>query len=359
MRRITQQIAYFLRTTYGIGANGPDKDVVVTVSNGQRALACAFYAVIAAQGVYSAASAASTVSDLKRQALDGPAKVFICSADVKDTVASAADAAGIPRRNVLVLESSPVVKLGSVDGSVTCAFDKALPWEKITDRHALANRTVCILYSSGTTGLPKGGFPFSFAVSLVLLLSRKILTKLGVRISHENLVSEHFLIADVNRPIHEQWAKDGNPFIRRTIGHLPAAHIAGVQGYFVNEIADGGIVYWMPKFNFDDFVRYNADLKITFFFSVPPIYTAIAKHPAVKDQFKNMRAAHAGAAPLGKSMQIAAGEKCGITITQVWGLSETTGAVSSTPAGRTDTVGSLSPLVQGMQMRYVSRQLTG
>ena len=142
---------------------------------------------------------------------------------------------------------------------------------------------------------------------------------------------------------------------RRTLGHLPAAHIAGVQGYFVNLLFDGGAVFWMPRFNFDDFVKYAASLKITMFFSVPPIYTAIAKHPGVKDQFRHMMQAIVGAAPISAEMQVEASKKLpGVTITQVWGLSETTGCATTSPPDRTDTVGSLSPLLPNVSMRYVN-----
>lgn len=345
VRRLTKQVAYFLRHSYGIGANGPGKDVVVTVSTGQRALAAVVYGVLAAEGIYSAASPAATASDLKRQALDGPGKIFVCSADVKNVVAEAAQAAGMPRRNVLVLESWPEVKLSSIDGDAVCGFDKTLDWKPITDPETLANQTACILYSSGTTGLPKGKQPSPISASFTDIT--------GVRISNENLVAECHLAAILSRPIRKKWAAEGNSFDRRTIGHLPTAHIAGLQGYFINEIAEGGIVYWMPKFNFDDFIDYAEKLKITFFFSVPPIYLGIAKHPRVKDQFKHIRSFHSGAAPLGKDLQAAVSKKVGVTLTQVWGLSETTGTVTITPLGRTDTVGSLSPLMPNMRMRLV------
>jgi hypothetical protein len=56
----------------------------------------------------------------------------------------------------------------------------------------------------------------------------------------------------------EQRNKRSNfPFEYRTIAHLPAAHIAGVQGYFVNPFFMGGPVYWMPKF---DFLKFLASL---------------------------------------------------------------------------------------------------
>lgn len=166
------------------------------------------------------------------------------------------------------------------------------------------------------------------------------------------MVSEVVIPSAVNRPVHDEWERQGKGFPRRTLGHLPTAHIAGVQSYFVNAFYEGGIVFWMPTFNFDDFVKYCSTLEITGFFTVPPIYMAIAKHPGVKDQFRFMRQAVTGAAPLSQALQEDASKKLGGTIvTQTWGLSETTGSVTHTPPDRTDTMGSLSPLLPNVQLR--------
>lgn len=153
---MAKQFAAFLRDNYAIGASGPDKDVVVTVSTGQSALACLFYGVVAAEGVYSAASGAGMPKDIARQIRDGPSKVLVCSKDLTKLALEAAKEAGLPRRNVLVLESYPEVKFGSVDGTVVCDFKRELSWRRITDQKALERSKICILYSSGTTGLPKG-----------------------------------------------------------------------------------------------------------------------------------------------------------------------------------------------------------
>ncbi|KAK7432539.1 hypothetical protein QQZ08_000746 [Neonectria magnoliae] len=331
-RALTQQFAYFLRHHYGIGSIGPDKDVVVTVSTGQSALACLFFGVIAADGIYSAASPGSTAKDLTRQIRDGPGKLVVCSPDVKKLAVAAATNAGMPTRNVLVLESYPEVKLKSADGSLACDFGHNLPWRRITDQGELERSKICILYSSGTTGLPK-----------------------GMLISHTNIVSEVAIPATLTRPIYDEEARKGNPFHHRTLGHLPTAHIAGVQGYFINPFYEGGIVYWMPKFNFDDFLRYCGELRITGFFTVPPIFMAIAKHPEVKDQFRYMRVATSGAAPLTGDLQLAATEKMNFStsVVQTWGLSETTGAATLTLPGEPVTMGSLGSLLPNMLLRLV------
>jgi 4-coumarate--CoA ligase len=149
------------------------------------------------------------------------------------------------------------------------------------------------------------------------------------------------------------------PFEYRTLAHLPAAHIAGVQGYFDNAFYMGGPVYWMPKFDWQGFLDYNKRYKITFFFSVPPIFLLIAKSPQVTDQFDNLEIAISGAAPLGKEVQMAASAKLGkgkVFISQTWGLSETTGSVTSMPWRQRDTTGSVSPILPNMTMRLAPLQ---
>lgn len=153
------------------------------------------------------------------------------------------------------------------------------------------------------------------------------------------------------------WISTTRPnFEYRTLAHLPTAHIAGIQGYLINPFYMGGPVYWMPRFDFNQFLAYNAKYKITFFFTVPPIYLLIAKSPLVTDQFKTLEIAISGAAPLGKDLQHAASAKLGgpeCFISQTWGLSETTGSATVMPMGMNDDTGSVSPLIPNMLARIV------
>jgi long-subunit acyl-CoA synthetase (AMP-forming) len=143
-------------------------------------------------------------------------------------------------------------------------------------------------------------------------------------------------------------------FEYRTIAHLPIAHIAGVQGYFVNPVYMGGPTFWMKKFDFEKFLEYNRRHRISFFFSVPPIYLLIAKNPAVTTQFENTLMAITGAAPMGRDLQHAAMQRLGkgkTFISQTWGLSETTGSATYLSFGDSDDTGSVSPLIPNIDAR--------
>ncbi|EXJ90666.1 hypothetical protein A1O1_03770 [Capronia coronata CBS 617.96] len=338
-RDYTKRIAYHFRHTYGIGADGPGKDVVVCISSGQILLSDIFYGVIAAGGVYSAASSSFTPLELARQIKQGKSLLIVASPDCTNVAVKAAQKCGVPLDRVLVLDSmggnrsiQDVLGKGQnlIEGDGK--LNERLDWEVITDKEVLSNRVICLLYSSGTTGAPK-----------------------GVNLSHQNLVSEGLIPQYMVREFfNRQRRRDPTyQFEYRTLAHLPAAHIAGCQGYLVNPAIAGGTVYWMPRFDFAKFLEYNKTFQITTFFTVPPIYLLIAKSPLVTDQFRTLTHAITGAAPMGPELMALAEQKLGCSISQTWGLSETTGSVTAMPWDRHDKTGSVSPLLPNTRMRVV------
>ncbi|KAJ7915045.1 hypothetical protein B0H13DRAFT_2231986 [Mycena leptocephala] len=328
-RILTRRIACTLRTRFGIGQHGSGKDIVVVMSTGQFLLPILFYGILAAGGVVSFASSSFRPEELATQMQPGSAKLCISCPMSVDTLLSAARLCDFPLHHCLVLDSwQPQRLLRVLTGSSLQSIigESELDWPRITNQEELENSLICLLYSSGTTGMPK-----------------------GVKVSHTNMVAAAYLIG---LDLRQHWEAEGK-WDYRTLAHLPTAHIAGVKGYFVSSFWQGGTVYWMSQFDFVKFLEFNRSLEITNLLSVPPIYLLCTKSPLVKDHFRSLKSALAGAAPLGKELQIEVSKKLGVFLAQTWGLSETTGSVSSGEVNVEDLTGSVGPLLANVVLRII------
>ncbi|EMD96139.1 hypothetical protein COCC4DRAFT_184363 [Bipolaris maydis ATCC 48331] len=337
-RILTEETSAALRKHFSIGVNGAGKDVCSVISTGHYLLPALAYGVIGAGGVFSAASAASTAGELCKQLQGAVSRILVAVEGTRDVAIGAAEAAGWGRNGggrVLVMSEGRdwglrvVQENGRLGENLIDEGDR-LAWKRITDPRGLEDSLTVLIYSSGTTGLPK-----------------------GVKMSHLNLVAETVTTGNLTK----SWISKKRPdFEYRTVAHLPVSHIAGIQGYLLNAFYMGGTVYWMPKFDFTQFLECNRRFRITFFFTVPPIFLLIAKSAQVTDQFQTLELVVSGAAPLGKDLQYAASQKLGgpdCFIDQTWGLSETTGSATIMPAGMHDDTGSVGPLVPNMLARLV------
>lgn len=143
---------------------------MTTIIYGQVLAPAIYFGIIAAGGVSSAASPSSTVPELIRQVETTRSRLIICDKEHKDIACEAAKTCGTPLERVVVAQSAPKWSIASVKGSKEAISPQRLKWERITDTKKLDESLITILWSSGTTGLPK-----------------------GVMISHRNLVAETYI----------------------------------------------------------------------------------------------------------------------------------------------------------------------
>ena len=134
------------------------------ISTGHYLLPVLSYGIIGAGGVFSAASAASTASELSKQLQGAQSKLLITVEGTRDAAVKAAEDSGWGSsgggRVLLMSEGKEwelrvIGKDGQLGRNLIDGNDK-LPWQKITDPYELENSLVILIYSSGTTGLPKG-----------------------------------------------------------------------------------------------------------------------------------------------------------------------------------------------------------
>jgi 4-coumarate--CoA ligase len=287
LRTLTEGIAHFLRHTYSIGTHRPYEDVVVVCSSGQPAVPASFYGIIAAGGVFSAASPSYTPEKLARLNKQGKRDLFFVSPDKVEVGKKAIGIVGMSLDRVVVLSSEPIWQVKSLSGrkSADCENGPRMTWRRVTDEEELKRSLVVLLYSSGTTDVLK-----------------------GVMLSHWNLVNQLF-IPSVQTRAHVAAAVEAgeptpSPF--HTLAQLPIAHIAGVFGCMISPMFNGGAVYWMDKFSWTPFLQYTKKLQITGFYTVPSIFLRIAKSQDVRDQFDTVETAITGAAPMDAELQQAA-----------------------------------------------------
>jgi 4-coumarate--CoA ligase len=126
------------------------------MSSGHCFVPAVFLGIIASGGVVSSASHSFTAQELARQIKQGQSNLIVCSEDLKNVTVEAAKIAGLPQTHVLVMGSEPPWSLQSVDGGVQVMTEQRQPFPRVTDREELKKSLVVLLWSSGTTGVPKG-----------------------------------------------------------------------------------------------------------------------------------------------------------------------------------------------------------
>ncbi|TEB38471.1 AMP binding protein [Coprinellus micaceus] len=197
----------------------------------------------------------------------------------------------------------------------------------------LANETVYMCYSSGTTGKPK-----------------------GVETTHRNITS----VLEQTRPAWPSSPSASDRFL----GVLPFYHIFGAVMLIHFPFLFGYPVYIMPRFDPEDFALNIEKYKITTALVVPPILVVLKNHPCVeKFDISSLEIMLSGAAPLGidlvkavktrlESLRKDSGKK--IAIVQGYGLTETSPTTHILPAA--DHIrkgGSIGRLLPNLEARLM------
>lgn len=188
-----------------------------------------------------------------------------------------------------------------------------------------------LVYSSGTTGLPK-----------------------GVMLTHQNMVTNLLQFSFMEgKTFHPHGGPAGKGDIQ--LGVLPVFHIYGLMCGILASLYLGLQIVLLERFNLEDALRTIEKYRCTFAYVPPPIILAFGKDPAVgRYDISSLKILHSGAAPLTAELTERVWRRLGVPVKQGFGLSET-GSVTHVQSwdewGK--FMGSVGKLVPNMEARIV------
>ena len=217
-------------------------------------------------------------------------------------------------------EAEPIV----VDGvSFPDLLASATPDYQVAD--AGDDDTAVILYTSGTTGHPK-----------------------GAELTHGNLISN----TEVTRADIVRAGPDDVIF-----GGLPLFHVFGQTVALNVAVAAGACLTLLPRFDAEHALRIIAGHRVTVFEGVPTMYVALIHAPDRADYDTSaLRLCISGGAALPVEVLRGFEEAFGVPVLEGYGLSETSPVASFNLPGRERKPGSIGTPIRDVQMRVVDSE---
>jgi long-chain acyl-CoA synthetase len=175
-----------------------------------------------------------------------------------------------------------------------------------------------ILYTSGTTGAPKGA----------------VLTHAGLREAAENAVS---VLAYTRDDV--------------ILGAAPFAHVLGQSGAMNAAVLAGAAIAVPERFDAPRTLPEMARTRTTVLLGVPTMCVALIAAARETDVRPPLRLAHIGGAPLPEGVRIEFERTFGCPIHEGYGLTELSGMAAAQPVGLPRTAGAVGVPVGRVEMR--------
>jgi long-chain acyl-CoA synthetase len=240
---------------------------------------------------------------------DPEAKVLFAWGDFEEAAKTGADEAGTE----LIL-----VKPGE--------FEKLLaeqdPYTEVEDRQD--DDTAVILYTSGTTGKPK-----------------------GAELTHDNLLQ--------NTKVIQNLADTSDDDV--VLGALPLFHSFGQTCGLNGTMAAGGMLSMIPRFDPGKALEIIQRDKVTIFQGVPTMYTAMLNHPEKENyDLSCLRLCISGGSAMPVEIMKGFEEAFGCKVLEGYGLSETSPVASFNHPDRERKPGTIGTPVEGVEFKLVDEE---
>src|SRR3954454_13717257 len=268
--------------------------------------AVAYYGVLRAGGVVVPMNVLLKGREVRFSLEDPGAKLVFAWHDFAEAAEKGAEEAGA---------ECLLVKPGEFEEQL----GRFAPLGQVTGRED--DDTAVILYTSGTTGKPK-----------------------GAELTHGNLRRN----TEVSRGLYDLDRDD------TTLGALPLFHSFGQTCALNATIAGGGTLTLIPRFDPGKALEIIERDKVTIFMGVPTMYGAILHHEnAGKADTSSLRICVSGGSAMPGELMRSFEEKFDCKILEGYGLSETSPVASFNHPDKERKVGSIGTPIEGVEMKVV------
>lgn len=297
-----------------LGLTAGDR-VLVMLGNSPE-FVISYYGIIAAGGIIVPVNPIYTAQEVGIIAKDADPFAVVTSGNLVPVIESALQINNMPSRPVILIRSE------AADGQNQYSFNGIAATEinEGLDVQQGGDQVIEFLYTSGTTGLPKGAM-----------------------LTHKNLYSNTKTFAEMTEMKSDDCA----------LLCAPAYHAAAQTCVMNNTLYAGGILVIHDGWRGAEAVlkSFQED-KITFFFGPPTMYTFIVNSPAVKEyDCSSLRVAFTGAASLPAEIFRRFRDIFGFEIMEGYGLSETSPVVTTNPLHGTKKTASIGPAFPGVTVK--------
>ncbi|KAF2429041.1 4-coumarate-CoA ligase [Tothia fuscella] len=291
-----------------------------------------YLATAGSKRYFTGANPAYTVNEVAYQMRTIQAAIVLIHPSLLETGMAAARQANIPIDRLYIFsDKKHPTTYGVLDW-------QSLLYSEIDAEHwhwdplegdAAVQTIAAINFSSGTTGLPK-----------------------GVCITHANLIANSAQ-AISNQFEGTEYTAD-NPDPEKWLAFLPLYH-AYFQLFTINIACKLRIlVYIMPRFTFDDYLRYIQRFMITRLHLLPPVLVMMMKRPeTARYNLSSLKHILSAAAPLSSEVQNRATDQLRVVVSQGWGMTEPTCAGFIMPGMAKDMTGSIGYLLPNTEALLV------
>jgi len=180
-------------------------------------------------------------------------------------------------------------------------------------------------YTGGTTGTPKGAM-----------------------LTHQNLSANARQIRLIDAHADERDV---------IVGVLPFFHVFANATVLNRTVLTGGCIAMLPRFRAGQTLATLQRVKATSMPGVPTMYQALLDHAAIgTTDFSSLRNCISGGAPLSRPVKRAFETATGARLIEGYGLTETSGVVSTNPLAGGDKTGTIGQPLPGTDVRLLDKE---